>query len=103
MVDRFRAIQQSTITNSTIWVSILPESLVESFRGLFGGAAGFGNFPFHLARANFILRDATGFAGVGVDDGRCTRLELASTASCHQDVPVIAVEAFDQLHWDVPP
>src|SRR5580658_8732293 len=78
------------------------QRLVEIFGGLLGGAAKFGNLPLHFAGANFILRDAARLAGTGVDHGRCAGLELPRASSCHQNIAVVAVEAFDQLHGDSP-
>src|SRR6476646_6842550 len=94
-------LNKPTITKSTI-PSVLTESLIETFSGLFGGAAGLGHLPFHLARADFILRNAAWLAGTGIDHRGRTGLQLPRTPCCHKDVPVVAVKAFDQLHWDVP-
>jgi hypothetical protein len=48
------------------------------------------------------LRNAAGLAGIGIDDWWGAGLELPRTPRCDQDIPIVAVEAFDQLHWDVP-
>src|SRR5579864_6912563 len=93
--------QQSTITQQQC-LSFLAERLVESLLGLLGGGAGFGNFPLHFAGADFILCDAAGLAGIRVDDRRRTGLQLSRSPRCHQDVSIVAVKAFDQLHWDSP-
>src|ERR1700724_2977975 len=93
--------QQSIITKSTI-ASVLAQGLVESLSRLLGGSSRFRNLPLHLAGTNFILRDAAGLAGICVDHGRCTRLQLPRPPCCHQNVSVVAVKAFDQLHWDSP-
>jgi hypothetical protein len=77
-------------------------SLVQNFAGLLGRGARVGDFPFHLAGTNFILRDAAGFPGTGIDHRRSTGLQLASAPRRHENVPVITIEAFDQLHWDSP-
>jgi hypothetical protein len=58
----------------------------------------FGNDPFHFAGADLVLRDAARFTGTGFDYRRSAALELAGTASGHEDVAIVAVEAFDQLH-----
>src|ERR1700740_561767 len=81
---------------------VLPECLVECFGGLLGSAAGFGHFPLHLARADLILRDAAGLAGVGIDYRGRPRLQLPCAPRGYQDIPIVAVEAFNQLHWDSP-
>src|ERR1035441_4610243 len=93
--------QRSAITKSTIPL-VLAQGLVESLFGLLGGAPGFRNLPLHFAGADFILRDAAGLAGIGVDHRRRTGLKLARAPRCHQNVSVVAVKAFDQLHWDSP-
>src|SRR5579871_2492515 len=77
---------------------VLAQSLIDVLGGLLGCGPSFGDFPFHFAGADFILRDAARLAGTGIDDGRCAGLELAGATGCDQDVPVIAVETFDQLH-----
>jgi hypothetical protein len=77
---------------------LVSENLIERFGSLFGGAAGLRNFPFHLTRADFILRDATGLAGIGLYHRRRSRLQLACTAGGDQDITIVAVEAFDQFH-----
>ena len=81
---------------------ILPQGFVESLGSLLGSAASFRNFPFHFARLDLVLRDAAGLAGIRVDDGGGAGLELPRTTRRDQDVAIVAVEAFDQLHWDVP-
>src|ERR1700686_1694566 len=108
MVDSKRPIpncllrdQQSTITKSTI-ASVLAQRLVESLSRLLGGGTRFRNLPLHLAGTNFILRDAAGLAGICIDHRRRTGLELPRPPRCHQNVSVIAIKAFDQLHWDSP-
>jgi len=58
----------------------------------------FRNDPFHFAGTDFILRDAARFTGTGFDYRRSAALELAGPASGHEDVAIVAVEAFDQLH-----
>src|SRR5580658_9567367 len=78
--------------------SVLPQRLIQRFPGLLRSAAVVWNFPFHLAGSDFILRDTAGFAGTGIDHGRRAGLKLACAASCDQNVTVVAVEAFDQLH-----
>src|ERR1700680_3814966 len=93
--------QQSTITKSTI-ASVLAQRLVESFSRLLSGGSRFRNLPLHLAGTNFILRDAARLGGICVDHGRRTGLKLPRPPCCHQNVSVIAVKAFDQLHWDSP-
>ena len=82
--------------------SILPEALLESLGSLLCGGSSLWNFPLDLAGADLVLRDAAGLAGIGIDYGRCTRLELPGAAGCDQNVPVVAIETFNQLHWDVP-
>src|ERR1700693_146318 len=74
------------------------ESLIQNFRGLLDGAARFGDLPLHLARADFILRNATGFAGVGLDHRRGSGLQLARAPGGDQNIAIVAVEAFDQFH-----
>src|SRR5438270_12867653 len=81
---------------------ILPQSFVESLGSLLGSAASFGNLPFHFAGADLVLRDAAGLAGIGIDYWWSAGLELPRTPRCDQDIAIVTVEAFDQLHWDVP-
>src|SRR5579859_570171 len=83
-------------------VLVLPQRLIQSLFGLLGSGAGFGNLPLHLAGANFILRDAAGLAGIGVDHGRGAGLELPRAPCRHQNVSVVAVKTFDQLHGSSP-
>src|SRR5690349_3685119 len=80
---------------------LLAQSLVEGLFGLLGGGAGFRNLPLHLAGADLVLRDAAGLAGIGVDHGWRTGLELPRTPRRDQDVSVVAIKAFDQLHWEL--
>src|ERR1700733_3849909 len=77
---------------------VVPENLIERFSSLLSGAAKFRNFPLHLARSNFVLRDAARFAGVGLNHRRSSRLQLPSTPGGDQNVAIVAVEAFDQFH-----
>jgi hypothetical protein len=79
-------------------LSVVTESLIQNFGGLFGGAAYFGNLPFHFAGADFVLRDTAGFAGIGLNHRRSSGLELAGAPRGDQNVSIIAIEAFDQLH-----
>jgi hypothetical protein len=81
---------------------ILPQSFVQSLGSLLGSAASFGNFPFHFAGADLVLRNAAGLAGISIDDWWGAGLELPRTPRCDQDIAIVTVEAFDQLHWDVP-
>lgn len=73
------------------------EGLIHLFSG-FGGRFVIGDDPLHFAGPNFILGDATGFAGTGFNDGRGAALQLAGAPSRDQDVAIVAIEAFDQLH-----
>jgi hypothetical protein len=77
---------------------VVSESLVENIGGLFSRAARFGNLPFHFARANLVLRDAAGFAGISLNHGRGSGLQLAGAPGGDQNISVVAVEAFDQFH-----
>src|SRR5580704_7754954 len=92
--------RHSTIVNQQFLV--LAQRFVEGFGGLLGDAASFGNLPLHLAGADFILRDAARLAGISVHHRRCARLELPRTPRRYQYVPVVAVEAFNQLHLGSP-
>jgi hypothetical protein len=76
----------------------LPESFIQFFGGLLGGAAGFGDFPFDLAGADFILRNAAGLAGVSLNHRGRSGLQLAGAPGGDQNVAIVAVEAFDQFH-----
>src|SRR5512146_2281529 len=79
--------------------SLLGDGFVEELFG--GGNRRLGSFrdePLDLARLDFVLGNAAWLAGIGADDGARSGLELARTASRDQDVAVVAVEAFDQLH-----
>src|SRR5258705_9476050 len=78
-------------------------ALLESFTGqVDGGLGSLRDDPFHLAGADFILRDSAGLAGAGFHDRRSAALQLAGTAGSDENVAVIAVEAFNQLHSDSP-
>src|SRR5215831_85825 len=81
---------------------VLPEHLIDGLTGLLSCRARLGDFPHYLAGSYLVLGDAAGLAGIGVDYRWCAGLQLPCTAGCHQNVSVIAVETFDQLHWDVP-
>jgi hypothetical protein len=75
------------------------DRLTGDFSNRFGG---FRNHPLDLTCANFILRDTARFAGTGLyDRGRAT-LELAGPTGGHEDIAIVAVEAFDQLHTVLP-
>jgi hypothetical protein len=63
-----------------------------------GGSGNFWNHPLHLAGFNFILRDAAWFARGCLDYWRRATLQLARSARRYQDVPIIAVKPFYQLH-----
>src|SRR5437879_7364220 len=82
--------------------SVLAQHLVKRLAGLLGGAPGLWDFPLHLARPDFILRNAAGLAGIGVDHRRGARLQLARPPRRHQNVAVVAVEAFNHLHGGSP-
>src|ERR1700728_3081345 len=92
------AINHYEINNS----SVLAQSLIERVSGLLGGGASFRNLPLYLAGTDFVLRDAAGLARIRVDHRRRPRLELPRPPRRHQDVSIVAVKAFDQLHWDSP-
>jgi hypothetical protein len=79
-------------------LSVVAENLFQSFSGLLCGAARFRDLPLHFAGADFILRDAAGFAGIGLHYRRRSRLQLASAPGGDQNVAIVAVEAFDQFH-----
>src|SRR5580704_5381671 len=94
---------QSTISDHEIKIPLVPaKRLIQRLSRLLGGGAGFRNLPLHLAGTDFILRNAARLARVCVDHWRCPRLQLPRPSCCHQDVSVVAVKAFDQLHWDSP-
>ena len=76
----------------------MPESLIQNIGGLLGRAAGFGDLPFNLACADFVLRDAAGFAGVSLDYRRGSGLQLAGAPCGDKNITVVAVEALDQFH-----
>jgi hypothetical protein len=74
-------------------------ALIKRFLGGFDRRfRGFRNDPFHFAGPDFILRDAARFTGTGFNYRRSAALELASPSSGHEDVAIVAIEAFDQLH-----
>src|SRR5258708_11064697 len=79
-------------------LSVVPESLIQNFGSLLGRAAGFRNLPFHLTGANFILRNAAGFARAGVNHRRGAGLKLPGATRGDENVAIVAVEAFDQFH-----
>src|ERR1017187_9078184 len=58
----------------------------------------FWNQPFHFARLDFILRDAAGLARNRFDHGRRATLQLPGPPCRYQNVAVVAVKSFDQLH-----
>jgi hypothetical protein len=76
----------------------VPERLIQNFGSLLCGATRFRYFPFHLACADFILRDAAWFTGIGLHYRRRSRLQLPGTSRSYKDVAIVAVEAFDQFH-----
>jgi hypothetical protein len=84
-------------------LSVVAESLIQNFGGLLSGAARFRDFPFHLASADFILRDAAGFAGICLYHRRSARLQLSGAPGGDQNVAIVAVEAFNQFHGLFPP
>src|ERR1700685_3564122 len=92
------AINHYEINNS----SVLAQSLIERVSGLLGGGASFRNLPLYLAGTDFVLRDAAGLARIRVDHRRRARLELPRPPRRHQDVSIVAVQAFDPLYWDSP-
>src|ERR1700689_5258476 len=77
---------------------VVPESLIQNLSGLLGRAASFRNLPLHLARADFILRDAARLAGVGLHHRWGSGLQLAGAPRGDQNITIVAVEAFDQFH-----
>src|ERR1700756_4819861 len=78
-------------------------SWIESLAGdLSCGLGNFGDDPFHLPGTDFVLGDAARLAGTGLYDRRRATLELAGPAGGHQDIAIVAVEAFDQLHTVLP-
>src|SRR5580692_1683424 len=82
---------------------LLSQRLVEHFADDFDRRLGhFRDHPFHFAGLDFILRNSAGFAGVSFDDRRRTALQLSCAASGYQDVSIVAVEPFNQLHCFLP-
>src|SRR5258706_3972694 len=79
-------------------LGVVPESLIQNFGSLLGGAASFWNLPLHLACADFILRDTARFAGIGLNHRGGAGLELPGATGGDQNVAIVAVEAFDQFH-----
>src|ERR1700675_4718500 len=79
-------------------LGVVPESLIKNLGRLLGRAASFRNLPLHLTRADFILRNAAGFARVGLHHRRSAGLKLAGAPRRYQNVAIVAVEAFDQFH-----
>src|SRR6201981_1039542 len=78
-------------------------SWIESLAGdLSCGLGNFGDAPFHLPGTDFVLGDAARLAGTGLYDRRRATLELAGPAGGHEDIAIVAVEAFDQLHTVLP-
>src|ERR1700724_2316003 len=84
-------------------LSVVTESLIHNFGGLLSGAARFRDFPFHLAGADFILRDAAGFAGICLYHRRSARMQLPGALGGDQNVAIVAVKAFNQFHGLFPP
>src|SRR5271170_8134488 len=82
---------------------LLSQRLVEHFAHDLDGRLGqLRDDPLHLASLDFVLRDAAGFAGVSFDDRRRTALQLPCAASGYQNVSIVAVEPFNQLHYVLP-
>src|SRR5579864_1988489 len=78
-------------------------SWIESLAGdLSCGLGNFGDDPFHLPSTDLVLGDAARLAGTGLYDRRRATLELAGPAGGHEDIAIVAVEAFDQLHTVLP-
>src|SRR4029077_18672610 len=78
---------------------VFREHLVQSLgRGYYWQFRNLRNQPFHLAGLNFILRDAAGFARSGIDHRGCAALQLPCPPRRYQNVAVVAVEPFNQLH-----
>jgi hypothetical protein len=78
-------------------------SWIESLAGgLRSGLGNFGDDPFHLPGTDFVLGDAARLAGTGLYDRRRATLELAGPTGGHEDIAIVAVEAFDQLHTVLP-
>src|SRR5438045_1537006 len=54
--------------------------------------------PVQLPRRQLIHRDATRLARFCFQLRACTRLQLARATGCHQDVPIVTIEPFHELH-----
>src|SRR5215475_9949461 len=81
----------------------LAHSLVQRFAGYFRcGLGGVHDRPLHLPSTDFVLGDPAGFARTGFNYRRRSTLELAGAAGGDQDITVVAVEAFNQLHRILP-
>src|SRR5256885_15240915 len=81
---------------------ILAKRFVERLARGLSGRTSVRNLPLYFAGADFVLRDAARFTGVGVDHRRGAGLELPRAPRCHQDVAIVAVKSLDQLHCDSP-
>src|ERR1700687_4108275 len=78
---------------------VFRENLIQSLaRGHYRQFRNLRNQPFHLARLDFILGDAAGFARSGIDHRGCAALQLSCPSRRYQNVAVVAVEPFNQLH-----
>src|SRR5690349_693370 len=55
-----------------------------------------------LAGRNLFLRNLAGLAGAGSDQRRRSACELAGATRCHQNITIVAVKSFFQLHDSLP-
>src|ERR1035438_9649701 len=78
---------------------VFRENLAQGFaRSLDREFRQFRNQPFHLARLDFILRDAAWFARNSVNHGWSAPLQLPGTPRRYEYIAIVAVKSLDQLH-----
>src|SRR5215475_9944681 len=67
-------------------------------RGFRRGLGNFRDQPFNFAGLDFILCDATGLARTGIDHRWSSTLQLPRPPCRYQDIAIVAVKTFDELH-----
>src|SRR5437868_4802955 len=95
--------RSASTSNSGKTLCVSLRSWIESLAGdLSCGLGNFGDDPFHLPGTDFVLGDAGRVAATGLYDRSSATLELPGPAGGHEDIAIVAVEAFDPLHTVLP-